>query len=148
MGIPAFEQSWFLNGMNLPWYSLFSYLFLLFRSNSKKKIWMRTSFVTVMVIILKVPFWKLLDIGYFQSSQQLWGTLTKQGHLQDTLQLKILRTRINIRVNSFLDKYHEAKMAKMPWKLLVAQKFEPVFEEHCTKTFHSLLYSSFSLKQT
>ena len=69
-------------------------------------------------------------------------------HLKDTIELKILRRRINIRVNSFLDKYRETKMAKMPWKLLVAQKFEPVFQEHCTKTFHSLLYSSFSLKQT
>ena len=72
-----------------------------------------------------------------------------QRHLKDTLQLKILQTRIDIRVNSFLDKYHETKMAKMHWTLLVAQKFEPVFEEHCTKkTFHSLLYSSFSLKRT
>ena len=47
-------------------------------------------------------------------------------HLKDTLQLKILQTWINIYVNSFLDKYMERKWAKMSWKLLVAQKSEPV----------------------
>ena len=36
--------------------------------------------------------------------------------------MKILRAWINIRINSFLDKYDETKMGEVPWKLLVAQK--------------------------
>ena len=35
-----------------------------------------------------------------------------QRHLEDTLYLKIFQIYINIRANSFLDKYHEAKMQK------------------------------------
>ena len=88
-----------MNGLKVPWYSAFSFLFLLFRSNGKNNTWMRTIFVMVMVIISKVPFWNLLDISCFQSSHQLW----------DTLQWKIL---LNIRVNSFLDKSHETKMGE------------------------------------
>ena len=38
--------------------------------------WMKTISDTLMVIISKVLFWKLLDFSYIQSSQQLRGTLT------------------------------------------------------------------------
>ena len=35
-----------------------------------------------------------------------------QQHLKDTWQLKVLQTLINIRINSFLDKYDETKIGK------------------------------------
>ena len=65
--------------MKVKAYSVLSFLFFLFRirCNGKKNTWMRMNFVTVMVIISEMPFWKLLDISYFQSSQQLRNALTK-----------------------------------------------------------------------
>ena len=56
-------------------FCVFVFIFL-FRSNDKKNTWMRAIFVTVMLIISKMPFGKLLDISCFQSSQQLRDTLT------------------------------------------------------------------------
>ena len=120
MGLPGFKWSWFLNGLKVPWYSVFSfsYIFLLlFRRNGKKNTWMRTNFVSVMVIISKVPFWKLLDISCFQSSQQWPGAI-----LKDTLHLKILQTWIEIHVNSFLDKYYETKMGEDALKIISCTK--------------------------
>ena len=40
----------------------FVFIFL-FRSNGKKKTWLRTILVTVMVIISKMTLWKLIDIS-------------------------------------------------------------------------------------
>ena len=85
---------------------------------------MKTIFVTVMAIILKVPFWKLLISAVFKvlnNYEVHW-----QQHLKDTLQLKILLAWINIRVNSFLHNLLKRIWAKMPWKLLVGQKCEPL----------------------
>ena len=33
MRLPCFELRWLLNGMNMPWHSVFSFLFFLFRNN-------------------------------------------------------------------------------------------------------------------
>ena len=33
MKLPCFELRWLLNGMNMPWHSVFSFLFFLFRNN-------------------------------------------------------------------------------------------------------------------
>ena len=80
--------------------SWFNFYFFWFRTNSKKNTWMRKIFVTIMVIMSKIPFRKLLDISCFQGSQQLQVTLkTLFGRH------KISRTSINKRNNSFLDKY-------------------------------------------
>ena len=58
-------------------------------------------------------------------SQQLRGILTI--HLKDALQLKILRTSINLRDDSFLSKYQEKSM-NVPGKLSVTQKPNSVFQ--------------------
>ena len=71
----------------------------------------------------------LLDINYFQSSQQF--NAHRPRHLKDTIQLKILWTWINITVNSFLGKYLETKMGEGTLEII-----------SCTKTSHLLLYSS------
>ena len=106
---------WLWVELTFEWYEgvmefhVFIFIFL-FKSNGKKNTWMRTIFVTVIVINLKVPFWKLLNISCIQSAQQLRGTLTTAFESQPTHSL--------------------------------------FCEERCTKTFHLLLYSFFSVKQT
>ena len=82
-------------------FHVFIFIFL-FRSNGKSNIWIRTIIVTVMGIISKMPFWKLLDISFkfLNNYEASW-----QRHLKDTLQLKTLRTWINVRINFFFDKY-------------------------------------------
>ena len=72
-----------------------------------------------MIIITKIPFSELLDISCFLSSQKLRGTLTTAFERH-----KILRTWINVRVNWI--NMMKQKWAKVPWKLLVAQKSELV----------------------
>ena len=49
-----------------------------------------------------------------------------QRDLKDTLQLKILQQWINIRVNFSLVNIMKRKWAKVPGKLSVVQKSEPV----------------------
>ena len=116
----------------------------LFRSNSKKNTWVRTIFVMVMIIISKVPFWKLLDISCFQTSQQLQGTLATA--IERHLRAEDFMDMDQHSVNSLLGKYHETKMSK--GTLEIIKNLSLFFEEYCTKTFYLLLYSSFSLKQT
>ena len=105
----------------VPWNSVFSFLFFCLEPRVKKNTWMRTIFVKVMVITLKVPLWKLLD--------QLWSKFFLnnyewhwQRYLKDTLQLKILQTCISIRPNSFLGKYHETNIGKGAWKIISCTK--------------------------
>ena len=85
----------------------FVFIFL-FRRNGKTNTWLRTILVTVMVIISKMPLWKLIDISCFQSSRQLRGTLTTA--FERTLQLEILRALIKMPINFSLDKYDKTKM--------------------------------------
>ena len=77
MGRSGFEWSWFSNGIKVPRYSvLWNSVFFIFCLETKVKnnTWMREISVTVMVIILKVPPWRLLDISFVQSS---FSTITK-----------------------------------------------------------------------
>ena len=70
--------------------------------------------------ILKVTWNQLfskLSTSTRHISNRIWKT---------TLQLKSSRTWINIRVNSFSGKIMKQKWAKVPWKLLIAQKSKPV----------------------
>ena len=76
MGLPRFEKSSFLNGMKMPWYSLFSLLFFCLESSIKKNIWMRT---------IPSQLWQLFQMCYSESYllspnlkvifEQLQGTL-------------------------------------------------------------------------
>ena len=52
--------------MKVVWYFMFSFLFFCLEPPVRKKTWMRTVSITVMVIS-KVLFWKLLDHSYVQS---------------------------------------------------------------------------------
>ena len=107
--------------MKAPRYSVFLFLFFfLFRCNGKKKTWMRT-----MVIISNVPFWKLLDISYFQSYQKVQSTLTTTFERHHSVE-DFIRTWVNIRVYFSWVHVMKPKWVKVPWKLLVVQKSEPV----------------------
>ena len=69
--------------MEMPWYSVFSFLFIFFffclEATLGKYTWMRATSATAMVIFWKVVFQKLLDHSYVKvSSQQLGGTLTTE----------------------------------------------------------------------
>ena len=70
-----------MNGVKVSWYSGFLCLLLLlllffFRFNGKNNTSLKTIFVTVMVMVSKGQFLKLLDISCFQSYEQLRDTLT------------------------------------------------------------------------
>ena len=69
-----------MNGVKVPWYSGFLCLLLLllffFRFNSKNNTSLKTIFGTVMVMVSKGRFLKLLDISCLQSYEQLRDTLT------------------------------------------------------------------------
>ena len=97
-----------------------SFFFFWFRSNGKKNIWMNTIFVALMVIISKLPFSKLLDISCFQSSQQLRGPLTTAFERHFTVE--DFTDMISIRVNSFMGKYHETKMAEGALEIISCAK--------------------------
>ena len=69
---------------------------------------------------------KLLDISYVQNS---FSVITR--HIDnDTLQLRILQTRIKIPANSFMGKYHQAKINKgsrNQWYKILSLFFEENF---------------------
>ena len=125
MGLPRFEKSSFLNGMKMPRYSLFSLLFFCL----KKNIWMRTIPVTVMAVISNVLFWKLLVIitylkSYFSAITRhidngFWKTLCSWRFYRHGWTYVIILFWVNIMTQ---------KWAKVPWKLSVAQKSEPVLQ--------------------
>ena len=76
MGLPCFEYAELLNGMEMPWYFVYSFLFFCLEATLGKGTLMRVISATVMVIFSKVLFRKLLDHSYVKvSSQQLRGTL-------------------------------------------------------------------------
>ena len=103
--------------MKLSMYSVFSFLFLfLFRCNSKKN---------ATIIISKAPFSKLLDISYIQSYQQLQSTLTVAFRRHLSIE-DFIRTWINTGACFSWVNIMKQKWAKIPWKLLVAQKSKPV----------------------
>ena len=129
--------------MKVPWYSIFSFLFLFFlilfyleatvkrtlgweQFSSRLQLWFQKS------VILKITWYQLFSkfsTIMRHMDNEIWNT---------PYRLKILQIWINIRVNSFLDKYHETKMGengKMPWKLLVAQKSEPVLSRTFARHF-------------
>ena len=134
--------------MKVPWYSPNSFLiFCLLRSNGKKNTWMRTIFVMVMVIISKVQFWKLLDIGCFQSSQQLRFTLTNDIWKTPYSWRFYRHGPTYVSILSWIN-IMKQKSAKVPWKLLVAQKSDPVLWRTFARHFTHYYGLFFSLKQT
>ena len=101
----------------------FFILFICLEPTVRKCIWMRKISVTVMVI-----FWKCHPENYYVRSS--FSTIMRHicnSILKDNPQLKILRTWINICVNSFIktwEKIMKRNSKKLPGKLQVAQKSE------------------------
>ena len=105
---------------------VFSFFIFCLEATVKKNTWMRTISVTVMVIISKVLFWKLLDFSYVQRS---FSTITR--HIDNGIwkifyswrfyghgsTYKLILSWVNIM---------KWKWVKVPWKLSVAQKSEPI----------------------
>ena len=122
------------------------FIFIFFRINGKKEkknTWMRTISVTVMVIISKVPFRKLLNISLVRSSfsaftrhidNGIWKTPYSwifYGHGSTYAQTL---SWVNIM---------KQKWAKVPGNYQLFNNLRQFFEEHYTSTFQLLLHSSF-----
>ena len=58
---------WYVHAMLIRFYGIPCFYFLLFRTTTKKSTWIIAISVRVMVIILKMSFWKLVGICYVQS---------------------------------------------------------------------------------
>ena len=88
----------------MSWYSVCSFLSLFFslEPTVRKDTWMRTTSITVRVVSLKVPFWKLLDQRYVKSSFSTIARHSGNSILKENLHLKIFRTCIKIGAYSFI----------------------------------------------
>ena len=106
---------WRCRGIPFLWDSEF--LFFLFRTNGKKNIWMRVIPVTVMIVILKVPFWKLLDITYVQSS---FSTITR--HIDNG----IWKTPCSWRFYRHGSTWNQKNLV-FKFNLVLIEKFSPQF---------------------
>ena len=153
VGLPCFEQTWLLNGMEMPWYSvrsfLFPFLFFLFRSNVRARYLWAWFPPLLWYFFLKVLFRKLLYHSYVKVfSQQLRDTLTKKfwranygwrfyGH--GSRYVLILSTILiwNNMKQRCLEHYHSRK-----------KKETMHFKEHCTKIDISPVVIHFFFSQT
>ena len=105
---------WYENAMV---FRVLIFIFL-FKINEKKGHLDKNDFHTVMEVFPKMLFWKLLDHSDVQSSFSTIMRHIDNSILKDTLQLKVLRTRI--RSNSFIKTWvnmMEQKPAKVSRKL-------------------------------
>ena len=108
----------------MPWYFI-CYFFCL-KATVKTNTWMRMIPVTVMVFISKVLFWKLLDFSYVQTGFEIHFTFEDfTGHGSTYMLLLLLLLHLLCIILSWLN-IMKWKWSKVPWKLLVAQKSEPV----------------------
>ena len=122
--------------MRMPWYSTCSFLFFCLEPTLRKDTWMRAISTTVIVIFSKLPFQKLLDHNYVQSSFSIITKHIDNSILKDTLQLKILRLWIKIHANSSIKIWVNIikwKSTKAPWKLSPAKRYKLTLENRCTK---------------
>ena len=72
--------------------------------------------------VLKVTWFQLCSKFFLNNYEAHW-----QRHLKYTLQMKILRTWINIDANSFLGKYHEIKMGEGALKIISCTKIQACY---------------------
>ena len=98
MRLPCFELRWLLNGMNMPWHSVFLFLFFLFRNNVNKRVigWKRLPSLYFFAWkyhsgSYDTPLWSQLCSKFFINNHES----TWQQHLKDTLQLNILWTSVS-----------------------------------------------------
>ena len=96
---PDFWMVWRCHGI----YSLRYFFFFCSELTVIKDTWRRTTSVTVMVFFSKVSFWNLFEHNYVYV-QSFLSTIKRHINssiLKDTLHLKVLRTSIKMRANSF-----------------------------------------------
>ena len=126
---------------------VFSFLFFCLEPTLVKGTWMRATSSTLMLIFLKVLFWKLLDHNYIQS---FFSTIVRDidnSILKDTLQLKNLRTWVKIHANSFIKtwrKHHEMKINESALKMVTLKKYHSVKSVQIRRFFWSV-FSAFGL---
>ena len=104
------------------WYFAFLFFAFLFRSNDKKEHLDENDFRHgygnyFKSAVLKVTWYQLCSTSFLDNYEAHW-----QRHLKDTLQMKILRTWININANSFLGKYHEMIIDKGSLEIISCTK--------------------------
>ena len=117
----------------------FHFLFFCLEATVKTTTWMRMISITVMVIVSKVLFWKLLDFSYVQRSQ-LPVILTAAFEIYFTVEDF---TDMDQHTCKFIMKW---KWAKVLWKLSVVQKSEPALWKTLHQNIHLLLYCFLALK--
>ena len=138
MGVPWFEKSSFLNGMKMPWYSASSFIFCP-EPTIIKDIWMRTIPVTIMAIISNVLLWQLLVITYVKS---YFSTITRQihnGFWKTPCSWRFYGHGLTYVIILFWVNIMTQKWAKLPWKLSVAQKSEPVLQRALHKDISRII---------
>ena len=131
VGLPCFEQIWLLNSMNAMVFRVFIFIFFCLEPTLRKDTWMRVISATVMMIFSKVPSWKLPGriyvLSFFSTFTRHFSTCILKG----ILQLKILRTCIKIRANSFIKTWVNImkwKSMKVPLKSSLAKTCDPAFQ--------------------
>ena len=106
-----------------------SMVFFFLEPTVRKNTWMRTTFVTVTVNFLTVPFWKLLHHSYVQSffskitrhiDNSIWETLyswrfyrMNKHRCKSIMDQHTCKTYVQ--QNSFLFKHHEMKIDEVVW---------------------------------
>ena len=137
MGLPGFEKSQFLNGMKVPWYSIFSFLFFCSEATITRtlggerfssRLWHSESYL-ISAVFKVLNNYRHIDNGIWKDSWRYYG--------HGSTYVLIL-SWINIM---------KQKWAKMPWKLLVVQKSEPVIWRTLHQDISLIIIFFFSLKQ-
>ena len=156
MGLSVFELSWLLNwllnGIKMPWYSVFMafcIFLLLFRTNGKiERITAdQSDFRLSYGNYLKEPFWKLLDICYVQSFFS-----TTMIHIENGIWVTHYSWRFYGHESTYVlivswVSIIKRKWAKVPGKLSVWQKSKPALQ----RTLHqdiSFIIAFFFFAQT
>ena len=112
--------------MKVPYGILFSCFIFCLKATVKKNTWMRTISVTVMVTISKVLFSKFLDFSCVQRSfskitrhidNGIWKIFHSWRFYGHGSTYQLILSWLNIM---------KWKWVKVPWKLSVAQKSEPI----------------------
>ena len=119
----------------------FHFYFFCLELTVKKNTWMIMISIMVMVIISKLPFWKLLDISYVQSSfptitrhidNGIWKSWRFYGH-----------GSTNVLIISWISISWNENRRRCPGNYQSHKKFEPVLRRIMRQG-----NSSFSVKQT
>ena len=105
-----------MNDTKVPCYSVFSFLFLFLNT------WMRTNSVRVMITFSKLPFQKLLDISYVQSSFSTIARYIDNGIWKTPYSLRFYRLGSPYLLIISCVNIMKPKSVKVLGKLTVAQK--------------------------